>query len=970
MKRTTFAPLALLAALALPCAAADDADPSARHWTQARGNAGRTGGAAVEPLRADPVEAWRQALPGPALCEPVTWGGVVFVAAQKDKGRKLLAFRATNGDALGERDLGSGGRVALATWQSVVLALEPNQVRAFPHQGTKFGSGWSARGSFSAPPCIWRGFVFVCEGTDILVLDATRGTKVARAPAASATALANLDETKGSKTPPTGGAVGVYRSPGDDVLYCVNVATLGDVALLSRTRVDDLGPKTQLRYTTTEVLGTLSAAADESDRWSMLPCRIEGDDGGPGAWIVLAPRGFKDGSAGRFVPDAAKASSLGLVTAPAVLQRTAYAFNGRGDLQSWRANGKTETLVDGAKAPVGTKPGPGTRAGGVAYLGNLALDVAEGRVMWTLKEDLVTPIVPAGDRRAVFATGDALVCVSDAAGAAEAAAPAPAKGHAGAGADPVTIPLPGDADGVLLADGRHLAGDFSLKDGRVTVTPATGDPVEFGLDEVVVAQKGGAAEVRGDDAAAAKVWRGAVRGAWCDALEAVFQEYAKGSLLDDARRVLARLRAAGASEKRLQRLDAMLNGKSPRSDAVRAKKLAAQEDAARDAAVEGFLNGVSWCSERGFATAATVLLADVAKIRGGADSDVEARAKRLVPAGFPWKDAPDAWQQWMTWAEALLPSGGTFFETDDAAWGRLTNEPWVSRRPLGFRTRNMILFCMDKDVAVCGRSLLLGEGTIRALQVFLGQEDAPPARSDAERLEVRIHANKKSYLEEPARGGKTPEWSGGYYSPAENVSRFFVDRGEKGNGPPDLRELGRVLTHELTHHYVEFRWMQGRGGGGGAGYWVIEGIATFVENQAVQMERRGLAFDDRTVPNLDAMSTVAKQANTLFKAEKFVDMSHGDFDGLNDAFLMRVKLRNSTEEKGYTQRGLWYDQAGALTFFFLHERGEEGRRRFVDYMRAHYTGVAPRSGWLALGYDSAEELDKDFSAFLAKLRGG
>jgi hypothetical protein len=99
-------------------------------------------------------------------------------------------------------------------------------------------------------------------------------------------------------------------------------------------------------------------------------------------------------------------------------------------------------------------------------------------------------------------------------------------------------------------------------------------------------------------------------------------------------------------------------------------------------------------------------------------------------------------------------------------------------------------------------------------------------------------------------------------------------------------------------------------------------------------------------------------------------MPQSEFSGLSDAFLMSVKLRSSTDSKNYTQRGLWYDQAGALTFFFLHERGADGRKRFIDYMRAHYQGFAPRPGWTALGYADAEALDKDFNAFLARLRGG
>jgi hypothetical protein len=670
-----------------------------------------------------------------------------------------------------------------------------------------------------------------------------------------------------------------------------------------------------------------------------------------------------------------------LATSLAVIDTVAFSFNKLGDLKSWRADGKTETLIAADKSPPGSKPGPATRAGGVVFLGNYAFDPGEGRTIWTLPAAPATPIVPVGDRRLVYATASDLVCIADAAAPIEAS-PAPAASSGPGGAAPPSdasapaaaapAKLPGDEDCVLLDDGRVLDAAFERTPTMLTVRPKDGSAeFEVPLTQVVVAQKGGEVEVRGDDTGACKVWRGAVRGGYCDALQAIFQEYAKASLVDDARRVSQRMREAGASESRLQKLDSALNGKVPRTDAAKSKKLGAQEEAARAAAIEAYLRGAEWCGKRDFRAAGTVLLADVAKLKGGSDADIAARTKALVPDGFPWKSAPDAPQQWAEWAEALLPSGAAFLAADDDAWGRLTNEPWKSRRPLGFRTRNILLYCMDEDPAVCGKALFLAEGTIRSLQVLLNAGTVEAVTGDAARLEVRIHKNRKAYLDEQsATGAKAMEWSGGYFSPAEGISRFYVDRGEKDREPPDMKELGRVLTHELTHHYMEVRWMERRGGGGGAGYWVIEGMATFVENQAIQMDRRGFAFDDRTVSDLDALATIEGQGSGLFKAERFVDMTHGDFDKLGNSAFIRVKLRSSTGDRHFSERALWYAQAGALSFFMLHERGAEGRERFVGYVRQHYMGSAPRPGWAALGFDSAEDLDKAFFGFLKKLRGG
>jgi hypothetical protein len=319
----------------------------------------------------------------------------------------------------------------------------------------------------------------------------------------------------------------------------------------------------------------------------------------------------------------------------------------------------------------------------------------------------------------------------------------------------------------------------------------------------------------------------------------------------------------------------------------------------------------------------------------------------------------------MKWADALLPSSSEFVAKDDAIWGKLDTKPWNDGGTLGFRTRNVLMFLRDQDPAVCGKALQLAEGTVRALQVFLNEGEPDDVAGDSDRLEIRIHRNREDYhAETTGSGGKAPEWSAGNFSPGEKISRFYVER---NGGVADIDELTRVLTHEFTHHYMNVRWMHGASGGG-AGFWVVEGMAEFVQYQAHRMDQRGLKFDDETVPGLDGAAQIAK-AGMLFKAERFVDMSQADFAGLGDADALSVKLRNTFASKHYTQRSLWYEQAGALAFFFLQAKGPEVRKTFVDYVRLHYQGRARTSGWTFLGYESAEALDKDFGDFLKRLRG-
>jgi len=971
----------VLAAFLAPRAAvlAEDVDPGAREWTQTRGNSSRQGASAVEALAGEPVTAWTQKLPGRALAEPVTWGGLVYVAVENGKSRELRAYRAATGEATGVVDLGPGGRLALASWQGTVLVGEAKQIRTYRIDGGRFMPGWAKGGSFGSSPCVYRGYCFVSDGAELVCFDVVRGgMKVARAPVS-----VPIDDTKTVKDPPIGGAVGVFQNKSDGALYAATVSTVGRYALISRTRVDDLGTsKMQMHYTLTFKLGDFASPASDAERWDMVPCRVEGETPrAPGAWIVLSPqRAFIDGGSGKFVSDTANPSGVDLVTTPAVLDGVAYSFTKSGALQSWRASGATETLVAQDAAPPGTHPGPATRAGGVVYLGNWAVDASSRRVIWHLTQEAITPSIPIGDKRIAFATKDDLVCVADAsiagavatpgADSAPAGAPAPAGASSDAAA-PAAPKTPVDMDGVLLDDGRQIEGTFDLADTKkVAIHPKDGGPdVDVFVTSVVVAEKGGAVELRGDDSAAYGVWRNAVRAAYCDAEEEIFKECAKSSLVDQARAAMQRMRENGAAEPRLLRLDAMLNGKAPRADATKTKKLAEREDAARAALLDGFVRCVEWCKKRGFVTAATVAVNEVGRLDPGRAADVDARAKDLMPSSFFFKNAPEPVKQWRRWADALLPSSAEFVEPEDPVWKNADTKPWNDGSTLCFRTRNVILFIREMEPAVVGKALRLSEGTVRALQVFLNHGEPDVVTSDADRLEIRIHRNRKDYLDETSStGDKAMEWSAGYFSPQEKVSHFYVDRTSTADGSADIEELTRVLTHEFTHHYMHVRWMNCHDADGGAGFWVVEGMAEFVQNQAHRMDQRGLKFDDETVPGIDGLAQAVK-AGGYFKAAKFVDMTQAEFAKLHDDHEMTVKLRNSFRSVNYTERIRWYDQAGALAFFFLQKKGAEVREKFVSYVRAHYSGAAPTPGWAALGYDSAEDLDKDFLAFLKKVGG-
>lgn len=578
---------------------------------------------------------------------------------------------------------------------------------------------------------------------------------------------------------------------------------------------------------------------------------------------------------------------------------------------------------------------------------------------------------------------------------------------------PAAPKLPGDIDGVLLDDGRQIVGSFEeWANQRWVITPADGSkPVNVCVTQIVVAEKGGVVDQKGEDAEAAAVWRAAVGAAHCDALERAFDACAAASLVARARAALAQMKECGAGAQRLAKLAAKLEGLTeaevPASDpgtaapapapdkaadpgesadpgaatepaapdlaaAARARAGAAEE-AARAVRIDALGKGVDWCAKRGFVVAATSLVNEIARLDAAREADMAARAKELMPEGFYFKDAKDAVAQWRMWADVLLPASAQFVDkADEDAWRRLENKPWTDGATLAFRTRNVLLFIRDMNPEVCGRALRLAEQTVRALQIFLNDGEPDVVTSDVSRLEIRIHKTRADYLsEEPARGQKAEVWSAGYFSPSQAVSHFYVDRDKKGR--PDLEELTRVLTHEFTHHYISARWMpqiiraQGATATpGGPGFWVVEGMADFVQYQSHRLDAGPPKFDDDFVAGNEVTAEARKSGLTTrwLTLENFIDMRQNEFANLGDEPMGMVKLRRSKGVVGCSERSLWYAQASALTYFFLQKKGPEMRKRFVRYVSDHYAGNTRTPSWKTLGYASAAELEKDFDAFL------
>ena len=194
----------------------------------------------------------------------------------------------------------------------------------------------------------------------------------------------------------------------------------------------------------------------------------------------------------------------------------------------------------------------------------------------------------------------------------------------------------------------------------------------------------------------------------------------------------------------------------------------------------------------------------------------------------------------------------------------------------------------------------------------------------------------------------------------------------RARGPDPLgRGQLQALAHAIAHQYAAEPWLttggQGRKGEADqAGYWAVEGLARFIEDQVVELGRA-----DRRVSDPMALSVVATAqadaAGKLLPIERFVDMTREDFDGLSRAPIVEVRPEGAAAPAELSERDLFYEQAGSLVFFMLHRRGELGRAAMVEYLRNWYTEYEVVRGWELLGFESAEELEEGLRAFLREV---
>ena len=210
-------------------------------------------------------------------------------------------------------------------------------------------------------------------------------------------------------------------------------------------------------------------------------------------------------------------------------------------------------------------------------------------------------------------------------------------------------------------------------------------------------------------------------------------------------------------------------------------------------------------------------------------------------------------------------------------------------------------------------------------------------RSEPARHKVVYYRDRDEYVaalekQEPDIGIST-----GFYL-AEKKTAYFFDSGAEDDSN---------LNHEATHQLFSELGRSVRDVGREANFWVVEGIACYMESLALENGWHLLGGED-AVRLRDA-------EHRLVVDEFYVPLAE-----LTSYSMERLKRDPKI--------AMLYSQSSGLTYFLLNYDGGRYRAPLVDYLAAIYQG-RDRPGTLAkLCSTSDTDLDREYRQFIKSLK--
>lgn len=926
-------------------------------WTMQDGCPARSGATRTPGVRGPLVEAWSLQLGAERdllYDEPRVWGSHVYVSVQRpDQSHVLYVLRLSDGRPLADPiSFPAHGSLDLSVWDDVVLVRSaPDRLDAYRLRAGRLEPFWSAKADnrFYSP--------MLC-GDRVYALD---GPMIRAWKLGSDKELWRLggDEYRGR-----------LALRGDD-LYALRVDEVGNAKLV--VVVPGTG-----RVRTTIFAGAspqpglpprgdlAEIAVLESDVFVRFPYELRASGTKPfqTSWIRRTaipglPSVHLDSRLLSYgcLPVAAGRGWLVTLRGERGGPRLVRC---KDDPHAAQSTLQTVLASDAHHPDYARVTAPYSVAGGVAYAGRRAFDLASGRILWEGAKPEHAPLagsparfirpVPASETLLVVPSGRRLTALrpeGDLAARALFFGPAAAPGG--------TEPVRGQGV-VFFTDDTWHDGAFEIAPDHKTLTTLrrSGRQTRAGkhaMDDVVFVL----------DTDGNLVFASSCIGLERDLARYHFLRHAADydRLAREAhrtwdpalmRRLIAAAAARGVTERRLkfprQQLAGLVRRPRKTDEKRRArileeeKKLSEEDARITRTALESTLDDSRWPVQETFLRRLT------AEGLGGE------KAARIVKARLPsFLVPPEPFRplEWIDLADVLWKSKARRLEKPDGDAATLTHE----EREYGAALRSwrkdlvalesgdlLVLTPLAKPGRI-GGCLSMGTLVCEALnEVFQGGRDV---RTDPWPLILRLYESKEEYLAAssdsslPAGERAQMEWTSGHFDPQKGFSLIYL---------PDRRkaweQVMATYAHELTHHWIDercplFKASDRKYVPASPGYWIVEGMATFLEEFRWNLEARTWSA---TNPHADSLDVVANAGPEQLLPWRKVY-------GLTNPAFWRLK-RSDEQRKVFTrwclgtyavvsEARMFYDQAAA-TCHYLYHAGAKERAALLEYVRLRYTG--------------------------------
>jgi hypothetical protein len=259
-----------------------------------------------------------------------------------------------------------------------------------------------------------------------------------------------------------------------------------------------------------------------------------------------------------------------------------------------------------------------------------------------------------------------------------------------------------------------------------------------------------------------------------------------------------------------------------------------------------------------------------------------------------------------------------------------------------FASERILVVTAGASPGAVARAMVAGELVCDVLARLFGGE-----RPAAEPLHVVLYPTREEYL---ARSGSdlggletVLGFTAGHFDLAGQVSRLYL--------PPDDADEARlrcVSAHELTHHWLALRSPLGppRATNETRGFWIVEGIATWIEELRIDARRGTFRFDPARAASLD---TVANAGAHLLPWGELLAANFEDYRRLETRPVANLALDwQLGVEAPRSPMQLFYAQAAALAHYLHEAEGGAQRALLLDAVAAFQRG-APLDLARALG---------------------